>query len=62
MLLRDEKDDDTVAVAKTGHAARPRGSYGRALGWMWLRINGPMNRRAVAALELQHGESVLDIG
>lgn len=42
--------------------ARPKGALGRAFGWTMLRLNGPMNARAVAALELQHGESVLEIG
>ncbi len=62
MLLKDEKVDETLGGSKTGQAARPRGSIGRALGWMMLRINGPMNRCAVEALEMQHGETVLEIG
>lgn len=62
MLLKDEKVDETLGGSKTGQAARPRGSLGRALGWMMLRVNGPMNRCAVDALEMQHGETVLEIG
>ena len=62
MLLKDEKVDETLGGSKTGQAARPRGSLGRALGWMLLRVNGPMNRCAVDALEMQHGETVLEIG
>ena len=62
MLLQDEKGDDVLAEAKTGPTSRPRGRLGRAFGWMMLRVNGPMNRRAVEALELQHGETVLEIG
>ncbi len=42
--------------------ARPKGALGRAFGWTMLRLNGPMNARAVAALEMLHGESVLEIG
>lgn len=62
MLLKDEKADEALGGSKTGQAARPRGSIGRAFGWMMLRINGPMNRCAVEALEMQHGETVLEIG
>lgn len=62
MLLQEEKDDERLAEAKTGPTSRPRGRLGRAFGWMMLRVNGPMNRRAVEALELQHGETVLEIG
>lgn len=62
MLLKDEKVDESLGGSKTGQAARPRGSIGRALGWMMLRVNGPMNRCAVEALEMQHGETVLEIG
>ncbi len=60
MLLQDEKDDSPLA--KLGPMARPKGALGRAFGWTMLRLNGPMNARAVAALEMQHGESVLEIG
>jgi len=62
MLLQEEKDDEALAEARTGPTSRPRGRIGRAFGWMMLRVNGPMNRRAVEALELQHGETVLEIG
>jgi ubiquinone/menaquinone biosynthesis C-methylase UbiE len=62
MLLRDEKDEEARLAVSAGQAARPRGRVGRAFGWMWLRVNGPINRRAVEALELRHGESVLEIG
>jgi ubiquinone/menaquinone biosynthesis C-methylase UbiE len=56
MLLQDEKD------AVGPRRARDPGTLGQALGWMMLRINGPMNRRAIEALEAQHGETVLEIG
>jgi ubiquinone/menaquinone biosynthesis C-methylase UbiE len=62
MLLQDEKDNEDLGASKSTPTARPRGAVGRAFGWMMLRVNGPMNRRAVEALEMQHGESVLEIG
>ena len=62
MLLKDEKEDEALGGSMTGQAARPWGSIGRAFGWMMLRVNGPMNARAVAALEMQQGETVLEIG
>ncbi len=62
MLLQDEKDAAALAAAKAGPTGRPRSAVGRALGWMMLRVNGPMNKRAVEALEMEHGESVLEIG
>lgn len=62
MLLRDEKDDAALGGTKTTQTGRPRGAFGRAFGRMMLRLNGPMNARAVEALEMRHGESVLEIG
>ena len=62
MLLQDEKDDGSLAGSTLGLAAQPQGRLGRAFGWMWLRINGPMNAKAVAALEMQRDETVLEIG
>jgi ubiquinone/menaquinone biosynthesis C-methylase UbiE len=56
MLLQDEKS--RLALPK----ARRMGPVGRALGWMRQPIDAPMNRRAVAALETQYGEAVLEIG
>lgn len=62
MLLQDEKDAEALSRSQAGQSARPRGRFGRALGWMMLRINGPINARTVEALETQHGETVLEIG
>ncbi|MBM3532471.1 MAG: class I SAM-dependent methyltransferase [Alphaproteobacteria bacterium] len=62
MLLQEEKEDEALARPKIGQAAKPRGRVGRAFGWLWRRVNGPINRCAVSALEMQHGESVLEIG
>lgn len=62
MLLQDEKDDGSLAGSTIGPAARPSGRIGQAFGWVMLRVNGPMNARAVAALEMQRGETVLEIG
>ena len=62
MLLQDEKDAESLSDMTVGPGARPQGRLGRAFGWMMLRINGPMNARAVAALEIQQGESVLESG
>lgn len=62
MLLEDEKEEETLKPTRLGQSGKPRGSLGRALGWFMLRVNGPINARAVAALELQPGESVLEIG
>ena len=62
MLLQDEKNDGSLSGSTLGPTPRPRGRLGRAFGWMMLRINGPMNRCAVEALEMQQGETVLEIG
>ncbi|MBM3547660.1 MAG: class I SAM-dependent methyltransferase [Alphaproteobacteria bacterium] len=62
MLLQEEKEDEALARPKLGQAAQPRGRIGRAFGWIWLRVNGPMNHRAVEALEMAFGETVLEIG
>jgi ubiquinone/menaquinone biosynthesis C-methylase UbiE len=62
VLLQEEKDDEALALPSVGQAAKPRGRVGRAFGWMWRRVNGPMNHCAVEALEVGHGESVLEIG
>lgn len=62
MLLQEEKDDEGFPTSTSGRTAKPRGRIGRAFGWVRRRVNGPMNHRAVEALEMQHGETVLEIG
>ena len=62
MLLRDEKEAEALSASQTGQAAKPEGAVGRAMGWMMLRINGPINARTVEALEIGRGETVLEIG
>lgn len=62
MLLEDEKDEEALKPTRLGQSGKPRGRVGRALGWWMLRVNGPINARTVEALEMQHGETVLEIG
>ncbi len=62
MLLEDEKEEEALRPTRLGQSGKPRGRIGRALGWWMLRINGPINARTVTALEMQPGETVLEIG
>lgn len=62
MLLEDEKDEEALKPTRLGQSGKPRGRFGRALGWWMLRLNGPINARTVKALEMQPGETVLEIG